>query len=165
MIAKPVLLAILAWAGLPLFGDQFSIPARGWIEVPKSASGASTDELNKYQCYTRKVLWTIWDREIMKNQTSLWFGEVKIHCTIHSDGTLSDPSIVVGESTGLLKTVSMDSLMASAPFKPFNDALVKEVGNSYVDNFIFTVAQKPHRQDKDWAPGGEDHPASSSPLD
>jgi hypothetical protein len=165
MRGKSICLLAMALIGLPLFGDQFSIPATGCIARPATASATPNDELTKYQCYTRKALWTIWDREIMKNQTSLWFGEVKIRCTIHSDGSISNPSVVVGESTGLLKTVSINSLIASAPFKPFNDALLQEVGKSYTDDFIFTVAQQPHRPEKDWTPSGDDHPPSTSPLD
>jgi len=165
MRGKSICLIVMALVGFSAFGNQFSIPATGHIAPPTSASTTPNDELTKYQCYTRKILWITWDREIMQNQTSLWFGEVKIRCTIHSDGSVSDASVVVGESTGLLKVVSMHSLLATAPFKRFNEALLNEVGHSYTDDFIFTIAQKPHPLDRDWVPGGDSHPASSAPLD
>ena len=155
----------MALIGFPLYGNQFAIPAKGTIAPPASAATKPDDELTKYEIYTRSVVSGRWHAEIKQNETSLWFGEVKIHCTFHSDGTISDAAVVLGDSTGLLKTVCMHSLLASVPLKRFNATLFAEVGESFTDDIDFTVAQRPPRPSKDWTPINDASPASTRPLD
>jgi hypothetical protein len=158
MIAKPVFIIVLAWIGIAARADNSLVSACGELAPVPSFPGSANDELVKYKTYTREVLHPIWSAEMVKNQSSLWFGQVRIRCTVHSDGSVSDLSIPVGAGTGLLKTVSQKALLASAPFKPFDAALLKEVGTSYTDDFVFSVVSKPTRPDKDWAPSEQDTP-------
>jgi hypothetical protein len=139
MVMVRLTMAALLLAGLPLFGDA-TVPAKGCIEPSVNSTSTNVEVVN-YKRYTREVLQPIWYREMKTNESSLWFGKVSIHCTVHSDGTLSDLVVTVGESTGLMKTVSRQALLDSAPFRPFSPAMVKAAGNSYADDFVFTVTR------------------------
>ena len=166
MSAKLIGIVILMLIGSPLMADEDQGKILVWMCITP-CKGDPNDELVKYKCYTREALEPIWRRETTANQSSMWFGEVRIRCTIHSDGSLSNPTIVVGESCGLLKSVSMQTLLASVPFKPFSDTLIKETGSSYTDEFSFTVTNRrraaPTSEDR--AYGGEKLPSSSSGMD
>src|SRR5882762_2179436 len=76
-----------------------------------------------------------------KNKSGLRYSEVKLRLTLHSDGSISNPKILIGESAGLLKTVTLKVVFQSAPFKPFGDDLIKEMGPSYVDDFTFEITR------------------------
>ncbi len=158
MLRKTLILAaLLLLANSPLFGDQFMLKAQGCIDLPVNAPGTSA-EFAAYKLYTRKVLDSHWRREMKINQTSLWFGQVTIHCIVHSDGSLSGLTVTVGDTTGLLKTVSRQSLLESAPFKPFTQTMIKEVGYTYPDDFVFHVTrwhEDPTSQDHSSPTGGE----------
>ena len=136
----PILASALLSGGPLLGSDPTSIPAKGCILPAVNAADAGP-EVVKYKSYTRAVLMPIWDREMRTNESSLWFGKVSIHCTVHSDGSLSDLALTVGETTGLMKTVCRQALLDSAPFKPFSAALLKQVGASYPDDFVFNVTR------------------------
>lgn len=165
MIAKILPIALLALIGLPLIADDpTQIPV--WMCI-QPFKGDPNDELVKYKGYMRKALEPIWRRETTANQSSMWFGEVRIRCNIHSDGTVTNPAIIVGESCGLLKTISMHTLVTSAPFKPFSEALIKETGGSYSDDISFTVTRRqlPPPQAEDHAYGGVSEQSSSTDRD
>lgn len=158
MLKKALTLAaLLLLANSPLFGDPYTIKAQGCIDLPVNAPGTSA-EFAAYKLYTREVLHSHWRREMKINESSLWFGKVCIHCIIHSDGSLSALVVTVGDSTGLLKTVSRDALLQSAPFKPFTQTMIKEVGYSYPDDFVFQVTrahEDPTSLDRSSATGSE----------
>jgi hypothetical protein len=132
MIAK-LIAAVLATVSLPLFADPGS-------DATKLADSTA---LTKYRCEAHDRVMALWFSEMKKNDCGgLRYGEVKVRCRINSDGTLSDLTVVVGESAGLLKTVSINVLESAAPFKPFGDDLIKEMGRSYMDEFDFNIVRK-----------------------
>ncbi len=133
MIGRLIALAFLAAVGLPLFADSSAGPSA----IP------GTTALTKYRCYTHDVVTPLWYREMNRNNFgALRYGEVKIHCRVHADGTVSEVTVVLGDSTGLLKTVSLNVLQSATPFKPFDSDLIREMGTSYVDDFDFKVVRK-----------------------
>jgi hypothetical protein len=160
------LLALLLSAGLPLHADWNTIAAAGSIAPPLKMPGESY-EVTKYKVAMRKALWSVWDREMRTNESSLWFGKVAIHCVVHSDGSLSDLTVTVGESTGLMKTVCRQSLLDSAPFKPFTDTMVSQAGSSFVDTFVFSVVKQPtgNGMNRDWSNGVKSDPAPTGSPD
>jgi len=106
----------------------------------------ATTPLCDYRCYLHDKVSQRWYGEMARNDKgALRYGTVKIRFMVHSDGTISNLAIMEGESAGLLKTVSINVLLDSAPFKPFNDGLVKEMGTDYIDDMTFTV-QRPSDQ-------------------
>ena len=80
-----------------------------------------------------------WYPDINQHFGLIPVGAVHIQFTIHSDGTLSDVTILEGDNQDMLKTISQQALVKPAPFKPFSDAMIKEVGDSYTDDFTFSV--------------------------
>ena len=124
MHVKPICFLVMALIGLPVLADQ----------------GAATTPLCDYRCYLHDKVSQRWYGEMARNNKgALRYGTVKIRFMVHSDGTISNLSIVEGESAGLLKTVSINVLLDSAPFKPFSNDLVKEMGTDYIDDITFTV--------------------------
>jgi hypothetical protein len=64
---------------------------------------------------------------------------VHIRFTIHSDGKLTDVTVLDGNNLEILRDISHNALRMPAPYKPFSPALIKEVGDSYTDDFSFSV--------------------------
>ncbi len=104
-----------------------------------NSPAAMATELGKYKEYVYSVVGSYWYPAIDKHFGAIGVGAVTIHFTIHSDGTLSDVTVTDGDNLEQLRTISKNALVAPAPFKPFPPGLVKEVGDSYSDDFSFSV--------------------------
>jgi outer membrane biosynthesis protein TonB len=104
-----------------------------------NSPAAMATELGKYKQYVYSVVGSYWYPDIDKHFGLIGVGMVHIQFTIHSDGTLSDVTILEGDNLDQLKTISKNALVAPAPFKPFSPAMIKEVGDSYTDDFSFSV--------------------------
>jgi outer membrane biosynthesis protein TonB len=104
-----------------------------------NSPAAMATELGKYKQYVYSVVGSYWYPEIDKHFGLLGVGQVHIQFTIHSDGTLTDVAVLEGDDRDQLKTISKNALVAPAPFKPFSPAMIKEVGDSYTDDFTFSV--------------------------
>jgi outer membrane biosynthesis protein TonB len=104
-----------------------------------NSPAAMATELGKYKQYVYSVVGSYWYPDIDKHFGLIGVGSVHIQFTIHSDGTLSDVTILEGDNLDQLKSISKNALVAPAPFKPFSDAMKKEVGDSYTDDFSFSV--------------------------
>jgi len=127
MIARSILIVTLAWIGFAALADQET-----------DSSSQTTSPLCDYRSYFHAKVSQRWYSEMVKNNKGdLRYGTVTIRFKVHSDGTISDLSIVEGDYAGLLKTVSLKVLLDSAPFKPFDQALIKEMGLTYVDDMTF----------------------------
>jgi len=126
MIAKPVYLTILALIGLPLV-----------------ASTVENKELANYQKYVHELVGARWNSDMNRDGIYAHPGMVHIQFTVHSNGTVTDVIFLKGNERGLLATLSKYALINSSPFKPFSEALVKEVGTSYTDDYTFTVSEGP----------------------
>ncbi len=48
-------------------------------------------------------------------------------------------TVLQGDNFEILRDISVNSLRAPAPFKPFPPGMIKEVGDSYTDAFSFSV--------------------------
>jgi outer membrane biosynthesis protein TonB len=96
-------------------------------------------ELGKYKQYVYSVVGSYWYPAIDQHFGLIGVGVVHIQFTIHSDGTISDVTVLEGDNLDQLKTISKNALVAPAPFKPFSPAMIKEVGDSYTDDFSFSV--------------------------
>lgn len=125
---KPIWIIAMMQMGVSAFADSAPGPI---AQTP----------MQVYHCYVYDTLAPRWYAEMEKNKTGLTYSEVKIQLTFHVDGTVSSPKILVGESAGLLKAATLKVIFDTAPFKPFSDALVKEMGPSYVDNFTFEITR------------------------
>jgi outer membrane biosynthesis protein TonB len=106
-----------------------------------NSPAAMETELGKYKQYIYSVVGSYWYPAVNKSFQVLPVGMVHIQFTIHSDGTISDVIILEGNTSNLqlLMSISKNALVQQAPFKPFSEAMVKQVGDSYTDDFTFSV--------------------------
>jgi len=105
-----------------------------------NSPAAMASELGKYKQYVYEVVGSYWYPEVDKKFGTIGVGTVSISYTIHSDGTLSNVVITSGqEGNHILAIISEQALTSPAPFKPFPPAMVKEVGDSYSDEFSFST--------------------------
>ena len=104
-----------------------------------NSPAAMATELGKYKQYVYSVVGSYWYPDINQHFGTIGVGMVHIQFTIHSDGQITDVTILEGNNLEILKGISHHALIAPAPFKPFSDAMIKEVGNSYTDDFTFSV--------------------------
>jgi len=104
-----------------------------------NSPAATATELGKYKQYIYAVVGSYWYPDINQHFGIIGVGMVHIQFTIHSDGTISDVVILEGDNLEILKGISRNALVAHAPFKPFSDAMIKQVGDSYTDDFTFSV--------------------------
>ena len=109
-----------------------------------SGSRAPYTALQKYKQYVYAIVGSYWFPEVNQSYGSIPAGTVQIKFVVHSDGTLTDISVLnEGKGDGtILKKLSTGAMEAGAPFRPFNEALIKEVGKSYTDTFSFTIPAK-----------------------
>jgi outer membrane biosynthesis protein TonB len=116
-----------------------AVPGAMSRRAADSSPAAMATELGKYKQYVYSVVGSYWYPDINQHFGLIPVGAVHIQFTIHSDGTLSDVTILEGDNQDMLKTISQQALVKPAPFKPFSDAMIKEVGDSYTDDFTFSV--------------------------
>jgi outer membrane biosynthesis protein TonB len=128
----------MALAGLPLRADSdFFIGESPGAKLPP------TDALGKYKQYVYDVVGSYWYPSVNQHYGIIETGKVRIRYTVHSDGSLTDVTVVEGKNLPLLEKISKQALEAPAPFKPFDAVLLKQVGEKYSDDFTFTTgAQK-----------------------
>jgi hypothetical protein len=103
-----------------------------------NSPAAMATELGKYKQYLYSVVGSYWYPDIDQHFGTIGVGMVHIKFTIHSDGTISDVIMLEGDDE-ILKNISKHALVAPAPFKPFNEAMIKQVGDSYTDDFTFSI--------------------------
>lgn len=102
---------------------------------------AMATDLGRYKAYIYGVVGSYWYPQVNKSFQVLPVGMVHIKFTIHSDGTISDVVVLDGNEPNLqlLMSISKNALIQPAPYKPFTDAMIKQVGESYTDDFTFSV--------------------------
>ncbi len=104
-----------------------------------NSPAAMATELGKYKQYVYTVVGSHWYPDVDQHFGTIGVGVVHIQFTIHSDGTITDVNVLEGGNLMILLNISRNALIAPAPYKPFSDAMIKEVGDSYTDDFSFSV--------------------------
>jgi outer membrane biosynthesis protein TonB len=107
-----------------------------------TSPAAMASDLGKYKQYVYQVVGSYWYPAIDQSFSTIGVGAVHIRFTIHKDGTLSDVEVLDGDtdsSRTILRGISLNALRSPAPFKPFSPGMIKEVGDSYTDDFSFSV--------------------------
>jgi outer membrane biosynthesis protein TonB len=104
-----------------------------------NSPAAMATELGKYKQYIYSVVGSYWYPDVDAHFGTIGVGMVHIQFTIHSDGTISDVIVLEGDNLEILKNISKHALVAPAPFKPFSAAMIKQVGDSYTDDFTFSA--------------------------
>jgi len=146
----PVLAPIAAPTLAPPNQSQVLAPAPSQRAVAGSAHGllgragdtspaAMATELGKYKQYIYEVVGSYWYPAINQRFSTIGVGTVTIHFTISKDGTLSDVEVRDSNNLLILRDISVNALRSPAPFKPFSPQMIKEVGDSYSDDFSFSI--------------------------
>ena len=107
-----------------------------------NSPAAMASELGKYKQYVYEVVGSYWYPAVDQGFGTIGVGAVHIQFTIHKDGTLSDVEVLDGDTDAgrmILRNISLNALRSPAPFKPFSPGMIKEVGDSYTDDFSFSV--------------------------
>ena len=104
-----------------------------------TSPAAMASDLGKYKQYIYEVVGSYWYPSINQRFSTIGVGSVHIQFTISKDGTLSDVRVLDGNNLLILRDISVNALRSPAPFKPFSPGMIKEVGDSYTDDFSFSV--------------------------
>jgi outer membrane biosynthesis protein TonB len=104
-----------------------------------NSPAAMATDLGKYKQYVYEVVGSYWYPAIEQKFGTIGVGVVHIQFTIHKDGELSDVKVLDGNNIEILCGVSLNALKSPAPFKPFSPEMIKDVGDSYTDDFSFSV--------------------------
>ncbi len=146
----PVLPPINAPTLAPANQSQPLAPAPSQQQIAGSVHGAlgrsgdnspaaMATELGKYKQYVYEIVGSYWYPQVTEKFGMIGVGTVTIQYTIHSDGTISDVIVTDGQDHNILRTISQSALTSPAPYKPFSPAMIKEVGDSYTDEFSFST--------------------------
>jgi protein TonB len=104
-----------------------------------ASPAAMKTALGDYKQRIYEIVGSYWYPQIDKAFGTIGVGGVSIRFTIHKDGTLSDVQVTNGDNQMILRNISVGALRSPAPFPPFPDELVKEIGDNYTDEFSFSV--------------------------
>jgi cytoskeletal protein RodZ len=101
---------------------------------------AMRTELGAYKAKVYAAVGARWYRKVDDHFQTLPVGMVHIQFTIHEDGTV-DTKVLEGDEGTLqtLLSISLNSIREAAPFDPFTPSMIKEVGDSYTDDFTFSI--------------------------
>jgi len=120
--------------------QQVAGDSRGAIASRDDTSPAAmATDLGKYKQYVYSVVGSYWRNGINDKVSLIGVGVVTIRFTIHSDGTLTDVYVREGNQYLMLRDVSRNALVAPAPFKPFSQAMIKQVGDSFTEEYNFQI--------------------------
>jgi hypothetical protein len=103
-----------------------------------TSPAALATDLGKYKQYVKEVVGSYWYPAINQNYAKIGVGSVHIQFTVNKDGTLSDIKVLDGDKLTALRDASLNALRAPAPYRPFSPNMLKEVGDSYTDDFSFS---------------------------
>ena len=130
---------------------QETAPASSLPEIAQSVHGAlgthgdtsaaaMATELGKYKAKVYAAVGSRWYKKVNDQFQVLPVGMVHIQFTVHSDGTV-DTKVLEGDTGNLqmLLSISLNSIREAAPFDPFTPSMIQEVGDSYTDDFSFSI--------------------------
>jgi len=106
-----------------------------------NSPAAMATDLGRYKAKVYRAVGARWYEKVASQLQVLGVGTVHINFTIYSDGHMvitADPD-ASNQSLMLLHSISLNSMTESAPFDAFSPAMKKEVGDSYSDDFSFSI--------------------------
>ena len=110
-------------------------------QVGDNSPAAMATDLGRYKAKVYRAVGSRWYAKVADQLQVLGVGTVHITYTIYSDGHLeikTDPD-AGNPALMLLHSLSLNSMTEAAPFEPFSAAMKKEVGDSYTDDFSFSI--------------------------
>jgi hypothetical protein len=131
------LLGILALAGAQLRADSDIVPESS---TDSDKPDLMKDARGKYRQYVYSVVGSYWYPNMVRYSGILPAAIVRIRFTVHSDGNVSDFSVIEGKDQKEFVQICLNSVKNPSPFKPFDPALLQEVGKKYVEDYTFGVS-------------------------
>lgn len=119
---------------------QSDVSGQAGAPGDNSPSAMATD-LGRYKAKVYRAVGARWYEKVASQLQVLGVGSVRVTYTIYKDGTLTitaDPD-GANPSLMLLHSISINSMTEAAPFDPFTPAMIKEVGDSFTDDFSFSI--------------------------
>jgi hypothetical protein len=120
---------------------QTDVSGQAGAPGDNSPSAMATD-LGRYKAKVYRAVGSRWYAKIGDQQMQvLGVGTVHISYRIYADGHME----ILGDPDGhtpslmMLHSISLNSMTEAAPFEPFSDKMKKEVGESYTDDFSFSI--------------------------
>lgn len=106
-----------------------------------NSPAANATDLGRYKAKFYRAVGSRWYAKVGQSFQLLPVGTVRIQYTIHSDGIVDNIKILEGNNSSLqiLLSISQNSITEASPFDPFPDSVRKEVGESYTDDFTFSI--------------------------
>ena len=107
---------------------------------PIASPPGRLDEMQRYKAYIYRKVGVIWYHKVNQQFQVLPLGMVHIQFTIHSDGSV-DTKVLKGDTATmqLLISISLYSIRKAAPFNRFTPSMIKKIGQSYTDDFTFSI--------------------------
>lgn len=106
-----------------------------------NSPAAMATDLGRYKAKVYRAVGARWYEKVASQLQVLGVGSVHITYTIYSDGHMvitGDPD-AGNQAVMILHSLSVNSMTEAAPFDPFSDKMKKEVGDSYSDDFSFSI--------------------------
>jgi outer membrane biosynthesis protein TonB len=109
--------------------------------VGDNSPAAMATDLGRYKAKVYRAVGARWYSKVNDQIGVIGVGTVHISYTIYSDGHM----IITADPDGgnpsmmILHSISLNSMNEAAPFDAFSDAMKKQVGDSYSDDFSFTI--------------------------
>jgi hypothetical protein len=104
---------------------------------------AMKTELGAYKAQFYAAVGSQWYSRLTPDKLQLiGVGNVRVHYTIYKDGTIKTwvvQSEASNSSGTLLLPLSVEAIRAVSPFHPFPPGMIKIVGDSYSDDFTFSI--------------------------
>lgn len=119
--------------------EAASLQGRAGMSGAPSPESLQTD-LGRYKAKVYRAVGSHWYEKVNRQLQLLSVGTVRVQYTIYKDGTVTTRVIDGGGAEmQILLSLSVNSITEAAPFDPFPPAMLKQVGDSYTDEFSFSV--------------------------
>ena len=132
-LATAPVLALFQFKQVPL---GYSRQRRG--RKQPLARSAET-ELGRYKSKIYRAIGSRWYLNVDIAKTDLSIGTVRIKFFIQSNGVVSNVEVLEDSGSQMLHTISLKSILDSAPFEPFSESLKQQLGNGYDEEFTFSI--------------------------
>jgi outer membrane biosynthesis protein TonB len=115
------------------------------VNIPGMPSPEARDtELGRYKQKMYRAVGSRWQLDVARSLSFLAIGSVRIKFFVRANGVIeniriADDSGSNNNSTEMLKTISLDAIVKSAPFEPFSETMKQQLGSGYDEEFTFSI--------------------------
>lgn len=105
---------------------------------------ARDTELGRYKQKMYRAVGSRWYLKVQSSMSFLAIGTVRVKFYVRANGVLENVRIAEdsgagNSSTEMLRTISLQSVVESAPFEPFSETMKQQLGAGYDEEFTFSI--------------------------